>query len=145
MGHTRVLPLSTAIANMGQSVPVSRQRRHSDPVFWILIVLCDCTSRSASQVSDRHSQSSQSTSNNTPQIRRTTTRCTAIVGADRRRDWQGLMSLSRPVASSQMNASSSAGCHDQCQKPLQGEQSSSLHRYLPLPGLVVQSGTLDYF
>jgi len=73
MGHARVLPLSRAIANTGQPVPVSRQRRHPDLAFWILIVFCDCTSRSAGQPPDCHSEGGQSTSNNAPQIRRPTT------------------------------------------------------------------------
>jgi hypothetical protein len=73
-----ILPLSTAIANTSQPVLVSRQRRHSDLAFWILIVLCDRTSRSAGQVPDR--RSSQSTNSNRPQIQRHTTSSRGFLG-----------------------------------------------------------------
>jgi hypothetical protein len=45
MGRAGVIPLSTAIANESHPVLVSKKRRHSDLALWILIVLCDCTSR----------------------------------------------------------------------------------------------------
>jgi hypothetical protein len=80
LGHVRVLPSSTAIANTGQPVLVSRQRCHSDLAFCILIELCDCTSRSAGQVPDRRSQSSQSTSSKRPQIQCPTTRSRGFLG-----------------------------------------------------------------
>jgi hypothetical protein len=78
MGHAKVLPLPTTIANTSQPVLVSRQRRHSDLAFWILIVLCDCTSRSAGQVPDR--RRSQSTNSNRPQIQRHTTCSRGFLG-----------------------------------------------------------------